>query len=95
MNKEIKRYLIDAGIKPSFKGFDYFCKAIELTIKTNRSVNSMTYYIYPALAKEFQTAPVNIERAMRGAILKSPQKGIKVREFIALASIEIKEIINE
>ena len=63
--KEISKLLINLGIKPNLKGFDYLKYAFENKLDTKKGI---TKVIYPIIAQAFDTTPSRVERALRHAI---------------------------
>ena len=60
--------LIKLGIYPNLKGFDYIVRAVEI-VKSNGYLQ-VTKDLYPRIAKEFNTLPTRVERAMRHLVSK-------------------------
>lgn len=60
--------LEDAGIQPHMKGYQYIKEAIWMGIEEIEALNAFTKWIYPAIAKKYQTSGASVERAMRHAI---------------------------
>lgn len=55
------------GCPVNIKGYSYIAKAIEYTLEA-QEFPSMTKKLYPCIAKEFNTTPSRVERAIRHAI---------------------------
>ncbi len=56
------------GIPAHVKGYRYACAAIIMVYKNPNIINYVTKGIYPHIAKEFETKPACVERAIRHAI---------------------------
>lgn len=65
---EIVRYLNALGIYGNYKGFFYLFYAVELSLREPERVAMITKWIYPDVAKRFQTTPACIERNIRHMI---------------------------
>ena len=69
MEKQIKTLLLKVGIDPSMLGFNYLVEAIRICYEDNEVLyRGMTKILYPNVAKEFNTTPSRVERAMRHSI---------------------------
>ena len=64
ITKEIQKIGLSAGIK----GFRYVRYAIYLMLQEEQNKASMMNYIYPTVAKKFNTTPACVERDIRHAI---------------------------
>lgn len=56
------------GVPAHIKGYQYLRDAIILSINDAEMINSVTKYLYPTVAKNFNTTPSRVERAIRHAI---------------------------
>lgn len=63
---EATKYLKNLGIPQKIKGYQYLRFAIVHRFENGKE--SITYGLYPSVAKEFQTTPKRVERAIRYAI---------------------------
>ena len=59
----IREFLVETGNLPNLAGFDYLIRAVEI-VKEKKRVQ-ITKEVYPQLAKEFDTTPSRVERAIR------------------------------
>lgn len=85
---EIKKYLIEKGVKPHLKGFDYLVTSIALC--TNKKyLWNITRELYPEIAKRNDDTPSRVERAIRHAIELTDCKMCN-SEFIARAIIDLE-----
>ncbi len=77
MEKEFENFefltslLINMGITPDKRGFEYLRKAILLVALDPSYLQSVTKRLYVDLAKEFSVKPQDIERCIRFAINSS------------------------
>ena len=86
---EIEKYLIDKGIYPNLKGFDYIVTSVKL-IRQDRSYKfNVTKKLYPELGKMFNDSRQGVERVIRHAIEKA-KLNYTNSEFIALAELETR-----
>ena len=65
--REVFRILKDLGIPASIKGYNYIRSAVMHCIE-NPEMRIVTKNLYPTLAKEYETTPPRVERAIRHAI---------------------------
>ncbi len=88
---EIKRYLLDKGILPNLKGFEFLSKAIYMCQADRRLLHELTKRLYIGIAEDFNETAIRVERAMRHAI-SSLKPHRTIGEFLAFALFEIDEI---
>ena len=58
----------EIGVPAHIKGYQYLREAIMLAVDDMDIINSVTKVLYPTVAKEFNTTPSRVERAIRHAI---------------------------
>ncbi len=58
----------EIGIPAHIKGYQYLRHAIIMVVKDLDIINSITKELYPTVAKDFNTTPSRVERAIRHAI---------------------------
>lgn len=58
----------EIGIPAHIKGYQYLRYAIMMVVDDLDMINSITKELYPTVAKEFNTTPSRVERAIRHAI---------------------------
>lgn len=58
----------DIGIPAHIKGYQYLRDAIIIAVKDIEAINSITKHLYPAIARDYNTTPSRVERAIRHAI---------------------------
>lgn len=56
------------GVPAHIKGYQYIRDAITMVIKDMDTINSITKYLYPTVAKHYNTTASRVERAIRHAI---------------------------
>lgn len=86
---DVKRYLLDRGIKPNLKGFDYLLCAIGLC-KDRVYIRNITKKLYPKIAEINDDTSSKVERAIRHAISQSDIQMCN-SEFIARALIDLED----
>lgn len=64
----VTNVILEIGIPAHVKGYHYIRFAIINCIETPNMLNSVTKILYPTVAKEFDTSPSRVERAIRHAI---------------------------
>lgn len=68
LSAKISETLQQFNIPASLNGYHYIREAMILIIKEPKLLNAITYGLYPALAKKFDTTPSRVERAIRKAL---------------------------
>ena len=68
MDRQISKIFVSIGISPHIKGYQYLRTAIKLCVKDTSIISSITKRLYPDVAKEYDTTPSKVERAIRHAI---------------------------
>ena len=99
----ITHLLREMGLSMSCKGFRYFREALRRIMENPECNVCVTKTVYPAVAAAFHTTAVNVERAMRSAILTAWRKDGYLRqqelfrerptnsEFLAVLSEELQK----
>ncbi len=77
----------DVGIPAHIKGYRYLRYAILLAVKDMDILNSITKQLYPEIAREYQTTPDRVERAIRHAIIVAWERGMpeQMQEYFGYA----------
>lgn len=71
IEKKASNLLYDLMLPPNYKGYKYLREAIIMLCEdVNADIGSFNKYIYPVIAKKYNTTPKNIERNIRFAIDK-------------------------
>lgn len=65
---EVIKVLQLIGIPPHIKGYQFLRDAIMMVVHDMSIVNLITKQLYPVIAKEYNTAPSKVERAIRHSI---------------------------
>ena len=68
LEKEVTDMIHDIGVPAHIKGYQYLREAIVMAVKDPLMISSITKILYPTIAKNFQTTPSRVERAIRHAI---------------------------
>ena len=58
----------EIGVPAHIKGYQYLREAIIIAVNDMEVINAVTKVLYPAVAKQFNTTPSRVERAIRHAI---------------------------
>ena len=58
----------ELGVPAHIKGYQYLRDAIIMVINDMDILNSITKQLYPSIAKQYNTTPSRVERAIRHAI---------------------------
>ena len=68
LEKYITDIMLDIGVPAHLRGYHYLRDAIMMAVEDMNMLNSITKILYPTIAKQFQTTPSRVERAIRHAI---------------------------
>ena len=68
MKSKIKRMLLQVGVPQHLKGYNYLKTAVERVCSNPDELDKVTAVLYPNIAKEHNTTPSRVERAIRHAI---------------------------
>lgn len=78
---EISLLLQQLGISPRIKGFKYIRQAVVFVRERQDLLNLITKELYPMVAREHDTTPSRVERAMRHAIKTAWDNGMQNHEM--------------
>jgi two-component system response regulator (stage 0 sporulation protein A) len=65
---EVTNIMHEIGVPAHIKGYQYLRDAIMMVVEDLEIINSITKQLYPSIAKEYNTTPSRVERAIRHAI---------------------------
>lgn len=65
---EVTNIMHEIGVPAHIKGYQYLRDAIMMVVKDLEIINSITKLLYPSIAREYNTTPSRVERAIRHAI---------------------------
>lgn len=65
---EVTNIMHEIGVPAHIKGYQYLRDAIMMVVKDLDVINSITKLLYPSIAREYNTTPSRVERAIRHAI---------------------------
>jgi len=65
---EVTNIMHEIGVPAHIKGYQYLRDAIMMVVKDLDVINSITKQLYPTIAREYNTTPSRVERAIRHAI---------------------------
>ena len=65
---EVTNIMHDIGVPAHIKGYQYLRDAIMMVVEDLDIINSITKQLYPTIAKDYNTTPSRVERAIRHAI---------------------------
>jgi len=68
LEAEVTSIMHEIGVPAHIKGYQYLRDAILMVIKDLDIINSITKQLYPTIAREYNTTPSRVERAIRHAI---------------------------
>lgn len=64
----IRRLLVQIGVPSHIKGYGYLINALTIAVEDRSVINEITTRLYPTVAKNCDTTPSRVERAIRHAI---------------------------
>ncbi len=68
LETEVTSVIHEIGVPAHIKGYQYLRDAIIMVINDMDVLNSITKQLYPSIAKQYNTTPSRVERAIRHAI---------------------------
>lgn len=68
LETSITMYIQQLGVPAHIKGYQYIRDAIMMVIEDMDAINSITKFLYPTVAKHYNTTSSRVERAIRHAI---------------------------
>ena len=68
LENDVTSIIHEIGVPAHIKGYQYLRVAIMMSVNDIEMLNSITKILYPTIAKQFQTTPSRVERAIRHAI---------------------------
>lgn len=86
MRKKVENALIEMGIYPNLKGFDYICEAVEILEKNNRDMKIVDG-VYQEIAEKLGVTKLSVERAIRHAITKVDKDGEAFKRYIGIENV--------
>ena len=68
LETDVTTMIHEIGVPAHIKGYQYLRDAIMMAVEDMNMLNSITKILYPTIAKNHQTTPSRVERAIRHAI---------------------------
>lgn len=68
LETDVTNMIHEIGVPAHIKGYQYLRDAIMMSVEDMNMLNSITKILYPTIAKNHQTTPSRVERAIRHAI---------------------------
>lgn len=68
LEKEVTDMIHSLGVPAHIKGYQYLRTAIGMAVREPSLIGAITKQLYPMIAKEYETSPSRVERAIRHAI---------------------------
>jgi len=81
MRNKIENALLELGITPDLKGFDYIRSAVEI-IQNSKERMKIVDGLYVDVAKEFKTTNTKVERAIRNAFTRLDTKSEAFTKYL-------------
>lgn len=95
MRNQIVFYLLKIGVRPHYKGFNYFVRALCMTMDSEKRIPMLE--IYSSVAHEYDVNPKRVERCMRtlvgtyySAMQDPPPHKYTNSEFLYLCTMHMK-----
>lgn len=92
MKNKIQKVLLELGITPDLKGFNYICRMIEI-VKADELNKKSVIGIYQEIAEEYKTTASCVERAIRHAISKADKESDAWKKYIGLKDIKNSKVV--
>lgn len=89
----LSNLLMDMKISPRYLGYLYLQAIVSMILENQLYLKSLSRYVYPAIAKEFKTAPKSVEKAIDNALSRAYQKG-GLKQFPSESCPPNKEVIS-
>ena len=67
LETDVTNIIHEVGVPAHIKGYQYLRDAIIMSVTDMEMLNSITKILYPTIAKQHQTTPSRVERAIRHA----------------------------
>jgi two-component system response regulator (stage 0 sporulation protein A) len=71
----VTRILLTLGVPAHVKGYQFLREAVIMAIKDRNTVDLITKFIYPDIARIYGTTPSRVERAIRHAVELAWERG--------------------
>ncbi len=68
LESDVTNIIHEIGVPAHIKGYQYLRDAIMMSVDDSEMLNSITKILYPSIAKQHNTTPSRVERAIRHAI---------------------------
>lgn len=65
---QVTEILHQIGVPAHIKGYHYLRDSILMAVRTPEIINAVTKQLYPSVARDYETTPSRVERAIRHAI---------------------------
>ena len=90
METMVTEIIHEIGIPAHIKGYQYLRHAIMMVVDDLDMINSITKELYPTVAKDFNTTPSRVERAIRHAIEVAWDRGDTIAMIADKLRLQIK-----
>ena len=71
----LSNLLAEQKMSPKYLGYIYLQSIVNMVFENRMYLKSLSKYVYPQIAKEFNTAPKSVEKAVENAINRAFEKG--------------------
>lgn len=75
LDRNISKIFLTIGLSPQQLGYQYLREAIKEVIIYPSAINQVTKFLYPYIAKRYDSTPTKVERAMRHTLDSAWNKG--------------------
>jgi len=90
IDEKLSKLFIEIGIPAHIKGFMFLREGVKMTVNDNSMINAITKQLYPSIARQFNTSPSKVERAIRHAIEVAWNRGRlkKINDIFQVVAFE-------
>lgn len=89
----LSNLLAELKISPKYLGYTYLQRIVYMVFENRVYLKSLSKFVYPQIAKEYNTAPKSVEKAIDNALNRAFDKG-GLREFSDTVCPSNKEVIS-
>lgn len=87
MKNKIQKALLELGIAPNVRGFDYICRMVQI-VKEDAKREKSICGIYEEIAKETNSTATSVERGIRHAISKANTNGDAWKKYVGIEDVK-------
>ena len=92
MKNKIQKVLLELGITPNLKGFNYIRRMVEI-VKSDELNEKSVFGIYQEIAEEYKTTALCVERSIRHAISKADKESDVWKKYVGLKDVKNSKVV--